>query len=317
MIFVFLRQNRINMDNNTYDTIIIGGSYAGLSAAMTLGRSLRKVLVIDSGTPCNQSTPHSHNFITQDGATPKSIAEKARSQVLQYKTVSFLNDLVVAGQKTKNVFKVTTTSQKQFKAQKLLFATGIKDLMPAITGFEACWGKSIIHCPYCHGYELKNEITGIYADGDDVLHYAELVSNLTSQLTIFTNGPTSLTDEQKALLNTKNIDIIEKPFKAINQEKGYLKEIIFTDGSTSQLKALYARVPFVQHSDLPEELGCEITEMGFIAVNTMQQTNIEGLYACGDNTSPMRSVANAVASGNMAGAMINKALCEAQFFKLS
>src|SRR5690606_408454 len=139
--------------NKNFDVIIIGGSYAGLSSAMTLGRALRNVLMIDSGKPCNRQTPHSHNFITQDGEEPGTIAEKAKAQVLKYDTVKFLNDLAVSGKKTENGFVIATETGKEFATKKLVFATGVKDIMPGIKGFSECWGISVIHCPYCHGYE--------------------------------------------------------------------------------------------------------------------------------------------------------------------
>src|SRR5688500_15844678 len=130
-----------------YDVIIIGGSYAGLSAAMALGRSLRQVLIIDSSKPCNQQTPHSHNFITQDGETPKGIAEKAKAQVLKYDTVKFYNGIATEGTKTENGFEIKTQSGGRFTSKKLLFATGVKDQFPDINGFAECWGISVLHCP--------------------------------------------------------------------------------------------------------------------------------------------------------------------------
>lgn len=134
-------------DKNSFDVIIIGGSYAGLSAAMALGRSLRTVLVIDSGLPCNKQTPHSHNFITQDGETPSAIAEKAKAQVLHYHTALFHNGLAISGTKTSSGFEITTQQGDIFQAKKLIFASGIKDIMPDIKGFADCWGISVIHCP--------------------------------------------------------------------------------------------------------------------------------------------------------------------------
>src|SRR5690606_26609566 len=141
-------------NNKHFDVIIIGGSYAGLSAAMALGRALRNVLIIDGGSPCNRQTPHSHNFITQDGEKPHIIAEKARTQVLQYPTIKFITGIAHSGFKTEFGFTITTKANETFEAKKLIFATGLKDNMPDIKGFSECWGISVIHCPYCHGYEV-------------------------------------------------------------------------------------------------------------------------------------------------------------------
>ncbi|HRQ88739.1 MAG TPA: NAD(P)/FAD-dependent oxidoreductase [Bacteroidia bacterium] len=143
-------------DKKDLDAIIVGGSYAGLSAALALGRALRSVLVIDGGSPCNRQTPYSHNFITQDGENPKAIVEKAKVQVSNYGTVSFLDDLAVDGRRTEGGFAITTKTKGEFHARKLIFATGLRNIMPAIEGYADCWGISVIHCPYCHGYEYRN-----------------------------------------------------------------------------------------------------------------------------------------------------------------
>ena len=153
-------------DKKHFDVIIIGGSYSGLAAAMALGRALRKVLIIDSGKPCNRQTPYSHNFLTQDGKTPKEIATLAKQQVTMYDSVEFFNSLATKVSKTENGFEVQTSSGDIFKSKKLIFATGIKDEMPSIKGFSECWGISVLHCPYCHGYEVRNETTGIFGNGE-------------------------------------------------------------------------------------------------------------------------------------------------------
>jgi thioredoxin reductase len=300
-------------DNKILDVIIIGGSYSGLSAAMALGRALRDVLVIDSGVPCNRKTPHSHNFITQDGEKPLAIAEKAKAQVLKYDTVKFLTDLAINGKKTDNGFEIHTQSGKVFSAKKLVFATGVKDIMPDIEGFSECWGITVIHCPYCHGYEVKNEKTGILANGNFAFHYAQLIRNWTKDLTIFTNGKSELTQEQTDKIRKHNISIIEKEISSLKHENGVLQEIIFKDNSTFELKAIYSRPPFEQHCKIPELLGCELTEQGLIKVDTFQKTSVENIFACGDNTSAFRAVSYAVSTGNIAGSVLNNAMTEEEF----
>ncbi|WP_207425145.1 NAD(P)/FAD-dependent oxidoreductase [Pedobacter sp. SYSU D00535] len=299
--------------NTEFEVIIIGGSYSGLSAAMALGRSIRKVLVIDSGKPCNIQTPDSHNFLTQDGKRPVEISEIARQQVLAYETVTLRKGRVTNGTKTKQGFEVGTDVGESFKAKKLLFATGVKDVMPKIEGFAECWGISVIHCPYCHGYEVKNEKTGMLANGDLAYDLAKLLTNWTGDLTLFTNGVSSLKPEQKNQLQERSIAIVEKEIKEIAHTDGQLRHVACNDGSIFPLTALYARIPFEQHSNVPQALGVELTELGHLKVDPFQKTNIPGIYACGDSASMMRSVANAVASGNLAGAMVNKELIDEAF----
>lgn len=299
--------------NKNFEVIIIGGSYSGLSAAMALGRSLRKVLVIDSGKPCNRQTPHSHNFLTQDGNTPKEITAIAKQQVEQYNTVSFLNDFVINGRRTRESFEIDTVSGKVFTAKKLIFATGVKDIMPNIKGFSECWGISVIHCPYCHGYEHKATKTAIMANGERAFHLASLVNNLTNNLTILTNGKMDFDKKQLIKLKEHSIEVIEKEILEIEHKNGDIENIVFKDGSKQNFQTAYAAIPFEQHTLTPINLGCELTEQGHIKVDFLQQTTVDGIFACGDNASPMRSVAYAVATGNIAGAMVNKTLTEEQF----
>ncbi|WP_313368744.1 NAD(P)/FAD-dependent oxidoreductase [Sphingobacterium mizutaii] len=296
-----------------YDVIIIGGSYAGLSAAMALGRSLKNTLIIDNGIPCNRQTPHSHNFITQDGEKPKVIAERAREQVAQYKSIEFLNAKAIKGKKLEGKFEIQTEEGDKLFAKKLIFATGIKDLLPEIKGFSACWGISVIHCPYCHGYEFKGKKTAIMIDNEKAFHIAQLVNNLTDNITILTSGKTYFSDVQLQKLKDHHIDIIDKEVLEIVHHLGNVNAVTFTDGSQVKFDAIYASVPFIQHSQIPQELGCELNEQGYIKTDSFQMTNIEGVFACGDNTSPMRSVANAVAAGNLTGAMVNYILTEENF----
>lgn len=300
------------MQNKNFDVIIIGGSYAGLSAGMALGRSLRNVLIIDEGKPCNRQTPHSHNFVTHDGKTPKEIAMLAKADVQQYKTVEFFDGRVTAMMKKENRFQVELSSGEKFYAKKIILAFGVKDIMPDIPGFDECWGISVIHCPYCHGYEVKNEVTGILSDGDMAYEFSKLVFNLTKELTLFTNGKTILSQEQIGKLKQNKINLNEDKIESIEHNKGHIQKIKFKNGNSVALKALYAKIPFEQNVDV-SELGCELTEQGFIKVDFMQKTSVPGVFACGDNATMMRSVANAIAQGNLAGAMVNKELSEEAF----
>lgn len=293
------------MTKNKFDVIIIGGSYSGLAAGMALGRALKKVLIIDSGMPCNRFTPHSHNFITHDGRVPSEIATMARQQLQKYGTIEFFNGLALSGEKKGDLFYISSES-KVFTAAKLIFATGIRDLIPDIQGFEECWGKSVIHCPYCHGYEVKDERTGILGNGEYAFEFASLISNWTKDLSIFTNGKSTLTEEQTKKLQSHNIGIIEQEILSLEHTDGYLNQIAFTNGNSQSLKALYAKPQFVQHCSIPEALGCELTVDGYIKTDTSQRTSVAGIYACGDNTTRMRTVANAVSMGTTAGMMVNK-----------
>lgn len=300
-------------DNKNFDVIIIGGSYAGLSSAMALGRSLKKVLVIDSGKRCNRQTPHAHNFITQDGEEPGKIAEKARMEILKYNTINSIDDLAVTGKQDDEGFVITTQKGGSYHAKKLILASGIKDIMPDIKGFAACWGISVVHCPYCHGYEIRNQKTAILMKGNSGLHLASLVNNLTADITLLTMGKADFSPEELAKLNAHKIKIVDTEVVEVEHENGQIRNVVFSDGSKADFTAVYSAVPFTQNSDIPAALGCELTEHGHLKVDGFQATTVAGVYACGDSSSMMRSIANAVYSGNLAGAIVNKVLTEEQF----
>jgi len=300
-------------NSQEFEVIIIGGSYAGLSAAMSLGRSLRRVLVIDSGTPCNRQTPHSHNFLTHDGEKPDVIAKKGKADVLKYDTISFLDDAAVSAEKTDKGFTINTQSGRRFHANKLILASGIRDILPDIKGFAECWGISIVHCPYCHGYEIAHKETAIFADGDKAFHLAAIVNNLTDKITILTNGEAGFNEEQSKKLEQHNIEIIESPILEIMHQNGLIDQVVFSDGTTKSFEALYAALSFEQHSDIAAVLGCEFTDHGHIMLDSSQETTINGVFACGDNSNMQRSVANAVYSGNLTGALVNGKLIEEAF----
>ncbi len=291
---------------NAYDVLIVGGSYSGLAAGMALGRALRRVLILDGGKPCNRQTPYSHNFLTQDGKTPAEIAALGRRQVERYETVRFLSGTAVEGSRDPQGFRIRTGTGEAYTARKLVFATGIRDILPDIPGFAACWGISVLHCPYCHGYEVRNRPTGFLGNGDGGYEFALLLRNWTGDLTVFTNGPASFSRAQAATLAERGIGIVETPIGSLEHDKGSLRALRLLDGSEAPLAALYTRAPFVQHCPIPASLGCETTPEGYLKVDPMQRTTLPGVYACGDNSTAMRTVANAVASGTTAGMMVNK-----------
>lgn len=310
---VFFKNIDMDLTNEKlYDTIIVGGSYAGLSAAMTLGRSLRNVLIIDSGNPCNKQTPHSHNFLTRDGVPPADIAKIAREEVAKYPTIEFYNGFAVNGSTISEGFLIKTSNGNSYKAKKLIFATGILDSLHDITGFAECWGISVIHCPYCHGYEVRNKKTAILTDGDRLVYFTSLIKNLTDDVTLITpNKPSN--DDSILTLKRNGVKIIEKKISEIQHHNGYIEKVIFSDGTAESFEAIYAPVPFRQHSSIPEELGCEMTDAGLIKIDESHKTTLDSIYAVGDNSNPLRSVSLAVSSGSVAGVKVNGELSAEMF----
>ncbi|WP_088843618.1 NAD(P)/FAD-dependent oxidoreductase [Hymenobacter gelipurpurascens] len=299
---------------NEIDVIVVGGSYAGLSAAMLLGRSMRHVLVIDNQRPCNRQTPHSHSYLTRDGETPAAIAAIAREQVARYPTVSFLTDTVISAERLETSFQVQTQSGKTFSGRKLLLATGVIDELAPIPGIAECWGISVLHCPFCHGYEVRGQRLGLLANGTTGAELVSMIRNWSQRLTLFTNSPADFTPEQLAIIQQHQVLVIETPITELEHTAGYLTAVRTTDGQEHKVEAIFARFPTHLASDLPQQLGCTLTETGHIKVTEFGDTGVPGLYAAGDATTPMRQVAVAVANGAKAGAAIVRELIMAGLY---
>jgi thioredoxin reductase len=291
-------------DYYIFDAIIVGGSYAGLSAALALGRSLRNVLILDHGLPCNRQTPEAHNFLTHDGKKPQAIRDEALQQVLAYPSVKLQVGKVTRATPADDHFHLITEQGEHFYAKRILLATGIKDLLPPIPGFAACWGISILHCPYCHGYEVRGEPTAILAHGPKALHMARLLQHWTNDLRVLTNGTALLTEEAEQLAEI-GVPFREDPIEQLAEVNGRLQSIHFQGGDQLDIAVAYAHVPFQQQGELVSQLGCTLAEQGLLQVDLFQRTSVPGVFAAGDNASPMRAIAVAVASGMAAGAVIN------------
>jgi len=185
--------------------------------------------------------------------------------------------------------------------------------MPDIEGYAECWGISVLHCPYCHGYEVRNMKTGILGNGEYGFEFSGFISNWTKDLTLFTNGKSTLSAGQTAKIEKYEIGIVEKEIEKLEHINGFIRNIIFKDGTKSPLKALYASPQFKQHCSIPESLGCEMTDAGYIKTDTFQKTTVHGVYASGDNSTRSRTVSSAVSTGTIAGIMLNKELIVEEF----
>ncbi|XDD45662.1 NAD(P)/FAD-dependent oxidoreductase [Leptospira sp. WS39.C2] len=292
----------------TFDIAIIGGSFSGLSAALSLVRSLRKIVVIDSGKPCNQNTPASHNFITHDGSSPGLIREKAIANLSKYPNFHSMSGEVTSIDKSENGFLLHGDGIPKIQTEKLIFATGLKDVFPEIPGFAESWGKSVIHCPYCHGYEFVGKTTGLWMNENGVLEHAKFLKHWSKELTLFTNGPIQFSYDEESALKKEGVSIVTDKVKSLKHIDGNLTSIQLESGKEIPMLALYAKVQMIQHSKLPESLGCKLLPSGHLEVSNLYETNFPGVYAVGDMASMFRSVAHAVHSGNIAGAMLNRAM---------
>lgn len=289
-----------------HDVIVIGGSYAGMAAALQLLRARRTVLVIDAGLRRNRFASHSHGFLTQDGVDPAEIARAARRQLEAYPTLTWIEGTAGAAAGEKDAFVVTTVDGRRFEARRLLFATGVSDELPAIEGLAERWGKSVFHCPYCHGYELNRGRIGVIATGPMSVHQAQLIPEW-GEVTFFTNGAVALDDALRRDLSNRGVSIEEA---AIARLDGHA-DVVLADGRRLEFAGLFTATRNAPATPVAATLGCEIEETPFgtqIRVDGMKETGIAGAFACGDAARVPHSVSLAVGDGAWAGAQLHRSL---------
>lgn len=294
-----------------YDLAVIGGSFAGLSAAIQAARARRNVLVIDAGQPRNRFAAHSHGFLGQDGRTPGAILDDARRQLLAYPTARLVNaraDRAVAN--SSSDFEITTDGGETFGAARLVLATGVRDILPDIPGLADQWGKTVLHCPYCHGYEVSGGPLGVLATGQMSVHQAQLIADW-GDVTLFGNGQIQPDAEQMHALDGKKVRF-EPAIVSELREDGSGGLIAHLDGGRQAgVKAMFTAPRNTMASPLAEQLGCGFTEglLGpVISVDDRQQTTIPGVYAAGDAARAMHNIAFAVSGGTFAGVCAHQSL---------
>jgi thioredoxin reductase len=287
------------------DVIIVGGSYAGMAAALQLVRARRSVLIIDAGSRRNKFADSSHGFLTQDGNSPQAIAAGAKAQLLAYPTVQWLEASAISASKTETGFQVGTDTQS-YQARRLLLATGVTDQLPEVPGLAERWGKSIFHCPYCHGYELDQGPIGVLAASPLALHHALMLPDW-GPTTLFTNECFEPDAEQKAQLLARGVAI--EPGKVL-QISGKA-DVQLSNSKVLQMAGLFTQPTTTVNSPLAQQLGCQFEQgpMGaFIQTSASKETTIAGVFACGDNARMAGSVAIAIGDGSLAGAMAHQSL---------
>ncbi|MEM9965301.1 MAG: NAD(P)/FAD-dependent oxidoreductase [Asticcacaulis sp.] len=293
-----------------FDAIVIGGSFAGISAATYMARARLKVLVIDGGEPRNRFATASHGFLTQDGSSPFDMLETAHAQLRAYPSVSFVTGYALRATQTPEGFAVTVGDDSLYHARRLLLATGVRDILPDIEGFAERWGKSIGHCPYCHGYEINQAPIAVMSGSEMAAHYALLVSQW-GPVTLLTNGAEALSQDDLDRLRKANIAVETAPVSHLKGNAPDLSEVVLADGKVIAASAMLAAVRFEAASDIAAQLGCTYDDSlngPVLRVDDSGQTTVAGVYAAGDITHMRHSVALAVAGGMVAGTSLHQLL---------
>jgi thioredoxin reductase len=296
----------------TYDCLVVGAGPAGLSAALMLGRCRRRVLVCDIGEPRNRWSHAVHGFLTRDGTPPATMLALAREELRPYTTVDLRDVRVVDAARGVEGFEVRCEDGTAYRARTLLLATGVVDELPAVEGFEALYGRSVHHCPYCDGWEWRDQPLASYGRGDAGAALALGLRVWSADVLLCTDGPAGISARMRVRLREFGIPLREERVLRLEGRDGMLERIVFEAGAVEPRRALFFATGQRQASDLPARLGCRFTKEGAVATGKCEATNVPGLYVCGDASKEAQFVIVAAAEGAEAGMAINKALLEAE-----
>jgi thioredoxin reductase len=296
---------------NSFDVVVAGGSWAGLSAAMQLARARRRVLIVDTGRPRNRFAHASHGFLGQDGRTPAEILETARAQVLAYPTAEIRADEAVRATGQDGSFEVQLASGAAVSARRLILATGVIDDLPDIPGLRERWGRTVLHCPYCHGYEVSDGRLGVLAIGEASLHQALLLPDWSGDVTLFVNGAFEPSDEHLRALAARGVRIETRRILEVAGEGAAIEGVRVQGNVVIGLDALFTGSRTRMASPIPEQLGCAFDDGPFgpvVRTDAWKETTTAGVYAAGDIARAPHNATWASADGVTAGIGAHRSL---------
>ncbi|MFF0529001.1 NAD(P)/FAD-dependent oxidoreductase [Nocardia amikacinitolerans] len=291
---------------DSYDVVVLGGGAAGLSGALMLGRSRRTVLVIDAGSPRNAPADGVHGLLAREGMPPAELLERGRSEVRQF-GVQLVSGEVRDASRDGDGFVVTTADDRTVRARRLLVATGLVDELPDVPGLRERWGRDVVHCPYCHGWEVRDRAIGVLATGPMSVHQALLFRQLSTDVTFFTNT-TAPTPEEAVQLTARGVRLVEGEVASLVIADDRITGVRLTDGTVIEREVVAVGSRMVARAEFLAALGLRTSEhpMGeFIAADPTGRTDVPGVWAAGNVTDLAAQVGTAAAAGATAGAQIN------------
>ena len=300
-----------------FDVLIVGAGSAGLSAALTLGRCRRRVLLADGGAPRNAPSPAVHGFLSRDGILPAKLLQLGHAQLAPYPTVEARELKITKLHRLAHGFRAEGTTGQGHAwtgtASRVILATGVADVLPPLPGFRELWGTGVLHCPYCHGYEVRDQPLAVYGRGKAAVGLALLLTNWSRDLVVVTNGPGHLSDYGRQRLRQHKIGLRQEPVKGlVGGPDGMLRCIEFEDGTYLERTALFLHAPQEQRSALAADTGALITSKGAVWIDKNSQTSIPGLYAAGDTTPGQQQALIAAGEGSKVAICLNEALTKEQ-----
>lgn len=287
----------------SYEVVIVGGSFAGLSAAMQLARARRRILVIDAGEPRNRFAQASHGFLGQDGVAPAQIMREGLRQLSAYPTVDFHHGRATQAEGERDAFHVALDDGTTVEGRRLILAHGVSDTLPEVPGLAERWGRTVVHCPFCHGYEFGDRPLGVLATSPLGAHQAEMLPDW-GPTTLFTQGLFTPEPEVQARLDRRGVAVETTPIVALLGDAPAVEAVRLADGRVLPLAALFTAPRTAPNGGLPQALGCALEEGPtgpYVAADARQETSVPGVFAAGDAARAMHNATLASASGVMAG----------------
>ncbi|MBI3971841.1 MAG: NAD(P)/FAD-dependent oxidoreductase [Chloroflexi bacterium] len=290
------------------EVAIIGGGVAGLSAALVLGRSRKRTLVIDAGEPRNAPSPGVHSFFSRDGMLPADLLRIGREQLAPYDSVQLRRGRVSTAERVGDRFHLHLDDGGVVTTRRVVLTLGVVDELPDIEGLRERWGHGVFHCPYCHGWEMRDQPLAVLGNGAEGVRLARLATGWTRDIMLCTNGPATFGHEERALLARCGIAVHERRVARVDGEGKGVSGVVFEGGEMLPRAGVLVRPPIHQRSDLPAALGCALTEQGVIRTDEDGRTSVPGVFAVGDCASLMQQVAVAVGQATRAAIVLNNEL---------
>ena len=292
-----------------YDVIVIGGSAAGLSAALVLTRARRRVAVVDSGQPRNAPAAHMQGFLSRDGMPPSELVAAGRVEVQHYGGHLVDDRVTELLQNEVAKLEVRLASGDTMTARRILFATGLRDEIPDIPGVRDRWGRDLLHCPYCHGYEVRDQPLGVLGRGPETVQHALIIRQWSPDVVLFAHGA-HLTSTEREQLAARGIDVVDTPVAKLVVEDDTLRGVGLQDGRVIARSAVFVRPRLVPNNELLSGLGCEINDDGWPVIDATGATSVPGVWVAGNAANPRAQVITAAGEGSAAAIAINNDLVD-------
>ena len=294
---------------NRYDVVVIGGGAAGLSAALVLARARRTVAVVDAGAPRNAPAAHMQGFLSRDGLPPQDLLALGRDEVTSYGGTLIDGSVAAATRCADSGFEVRLDNGSVLTARRLLVATGLHDVLPDIPGVRERWGRDLLHCPYCHGYEVRDQPLGVLGGTDEAVQHAQLIRQWSSDVVLFPHTDT-LTAQQREQLAAREIGVVEGTVQRLLVEDDQLTGVELEQGRVVRRAAVFVRPRFVPSTDLLVSLGCDLDDDGWVRTDAVGRTTVPGVSVAGNVANPRAQVITAAGEGSSAAIALNADLVD-------